>query len=49
MARVPGAVLMSIEELDYLFHSMQEQQEGPVYLCDLHREQEETAGEVCRL
>ena len=26
---------MSIEELDYIFHSMQAQQEGPVYLADL--------------
>ena len=39
---------MSIEELDYFFHSMQEQ-EGPVYLQDLHKEQEENAGEVCKL
>lgn len=38
-----------INFLDSYFRSMQEQREGSVYLCDLHREQEENAGEVCRL
>lgn len=40
----------SFEILDSYFNSTQERQrDGPIYLQDLHRGQEENSGESCRL